>query len=311
MDPKRFGNRVLGRAVEGGALKAFRVSDGAERTIDTGKAYQAASRAPAGDELYYVADVSPSINARAMRLYEASSGRELASMGDLTSFAVNPDGQRIAFARGRPEPAGLPVRSTSQTFILNVADGRLSELVPCRIPLRFSPDGSQLLCQTGKYEYRVEPAIVDLATGASAALPERFGNLIGVGPAHFGVDLNWTSSGLRAVYRSDTSSVEVVVENSATGDRTILRADGVPGIIVNQPIWSPDGTLVAFAKEECHDSEPVCDRRVRLIVADVGRGWSNVIAVGRDVVGAIAFSNDARRIAYVLDGAVRLRRLRW
>ena len=63
-----------------GALKAFRVSDGAERTIDTGKAYQAASRAPAGDELYYVADVSPSINARAMRLYEASSGRELASM---------------------------------------------------------------------------------------------------------------------------------------------------------------------------------------------------------------------------------------
>ena len=29
------------------------------------------------------------------------------------------------------------------------------------------------------------------------------------------------------------------------------------------------------------------------------------------VVGAIAFSNDARRIAYVLDGAVRLRRLRW
>ena len=113
------------------------------------------------------------------------------------------------------------------------------------------------------------------------------------------------------MYRSDTSSVEVVVENAATGDRTILRADGVPGIIVNQPIWSPDGTLVAFAKEECHDSKPVCDRRVRLIVADVGRGTSNVIAVGRDVVGAIAFSNDARRIAYVLDGAVRLRRLRW
>jgi hypothetical protein len=210
------------------ALKAFRVSDGAERTIDMGKAYQAASPAPAGDELYYVADVSPSIGARDMRLYEATSGRELASMRDLTAFAVNPDGQRIAFARGRAN-AGFPVRSSSQTFILNVADGRLSELVPCRIPLRFSPDGSQLLCQTGKYEYRVEPAIVDLASGTTAALPERFGNLIGVDPAVFGVDLIWKSSGLRAVYCSDTSGVDVVVENAATGERTLLRADSVPG----------------------------------------------------------------------------------
>src|SRR5438132_1583174 len=125
-------------------------------------------------------------------------------------------------------------RSDSE-IVFSVAPWKARALKAFRVP-----DGSQLLCQTGKYEYRVEPAVVDLASGTTAALPERFGNLIGVDPAVFGVDLIWKSSGLRAVYRSDTSG-EVVVENAATGERTVLRADSVPGGVVNQPIWSPDG----------------------------------------------------------------------
>jgi dipeptidyl aminopeptidase/acylaminoacyl peptidase len=280
------------------ALRAFRVSDGTERTIDSGKPYPAAAPAPAGDELYYAGDVSPSGEIRDVRLFEASSGRELTAMDGASAFAVSPDGQRIAFARGRAS-IGVPVRVTAQTFILNLADLGLSQVVPCRIPLRFSPDGARLLCQTGKYEYAVEPAIVDLANGTASFLPERFGTS----------DLAWTSSGLRAVYRSESSAVEVVAENATTGERTLIKTDGVRGTIVTRPIWSPDGTRVAFAKEECEDSEPVCERRVRLVVADVGRGTSAVIAVGYDGLGAVAFSHDAHRLAYVLDGALRLRDL--
>jgi len=285
------------------ALKAFRVADGVERTLDFGKDYRIASSIPRASEVYYVADVSPTAGVRDMRLYQASSGRELATLQDLTAFAVAPDGRTVAFARGRADIVGLI--EYAQAFILNLSNGRSSELVTCNVPRRFSPDASQLLCLLGRtyqlssgtwYTDGLKPTAVDLASGAPAALSDPFGTS----------NVSWTSSGLRVVYRSNTHTGQAVVEGTAA-QRTILKAEDAPGIILDLPVWSPDGTLVAFWKEECHDSEPVCSRRVRLVVANVAHGTSSVVAVGDDRGGAIAFSNDARRIAYALDGAVRLR----
>jgi hypothetical protein len=152
----------------------------------------------------------------------------------------------------------------------------------------------------------MQPAIIDPAIGAATPVSEKFST----------ADVIWTSAGLRAVYRSDTNSGQAVVEDAATGQRTVVKADEAAGTIIldtgfwppaSPPTWSPEGTHVAFWKEECHDSEPVCDRRVRLIVADVAHATSRVVAVGSDLGGPIAFSNDARRIPYVLDQSLRLR----
>src|SRR4051812_24320767 len=125
------------------SLKALRIADGKERTLDSGKYYLAATSQP-GSDVFFLAGVNPTV--LDVRLFAASSGRELASLGVSSTFVVAPDALRIAFSRSRRDSSG--VSSTPQTFILDRASGGSTELVPCLVPRRFSPDGSKLLCNT-------------------------------------------------------------------------------------------------------------------------------------------------------------------
>jgi Tol biopolymer transport system component len=296
------------------SLKALRISDRKERTLDSGKYYLAATSQPRSD-LFFVADVGWSRRVLDRRLFAASSGRELASLQESSAFVVAPDALRIAFTRSQSDASG--VFNSPQTFIVDVTSGGSTELVNCRMPRHFSPDGSRIVCDAPVEQSAdpraVRPAIVDIASGMATALPETFEY----------ADVAWTSSGLRAVYQSDTNPGQAVVEDAATGQRTILSDEDTPGVIFVAdnfsqipPTWSRDGTRVAFWKVQCHESVPaeLCSPEsyppgtvhARLVVHDVAHGTSRVVAVG-EYRGSFAFSNDGHKIAYWLDGALRMR----
>jgi len=185
---------------------------------------------------------------------------------------LSPDGRKVVFTRWTPEPTGIYVVNVDGTdlHLLN-PDGCVKPCVNQEVEGHaWSPDGTQIVyaravadasgkccVEVGWWEMK--------ADGSEAHL---LWNLTDAAEDHF---VSWSPDGQRFVFmrRDNTASpVRSAIFTMAT-DVSELKQVTPWELNANQPVWSPDGTLIAFQSPN----------------EDVKGGVQNIYTIHRDGTG--------------------------
>jgi Tol biopolymer transport system component len=87
-----------------------------------------------------------------------------------------------------------------------------------------------------------------------------------------------------------------IVNADGSGQREFTELDG--GLA---PVWSPDGTKIAFGKRACPGDEDPCllPNRVRLYVMNIDGSGKRVVAEELAIVSQVAWSPDSDQLAFL------------
>jgi Tol biopolymer transport system component len=188
-------------------------------------------------------------------LARADGGGTRMLVADGSSPSWSPDGLRIAFTSSRD--------GNDEIYVIN-SDGsglkRLTERPGFRdLAPRWSPDGTTLVFETQVISTSFEIAIMD-ADGTGLM------NLTG-GRASEGSPV-WLGNGAKIGFEADG---QIGLMNPDGSGRTIVT--DVEGMHFNQVAWSPDGSQVAFVKND--PAGALLDPELYVIKAD-GTGLRNI-----------------------------------
>lgn len=203
----------------------------------------------------------------------------------------SPDGKRVAYASDK---AG-----TQDIYVRTLASGeerRVTSLEGAEVSPAFSPDGKRLAFQD--------------QDGATYTLELSSRYVREIVPSIFGPGRpTWSADGhtiaLAAVkpyserFREGTSQILTV--DVASGEQT-FHAPGEEHASLSTrgddgPVWSPDGTTLAF----------VVDSQLRTMpVDDDGTPTGAAVAVSDDVADAPSWSGDSKRLLYLSGGDLKL-----
>ena len=240
----------------------------------------------------------------------------------LSDPAVSPDGQRVVYAMSWVEGTGGAAENRSRLMLVD-ADGTEREFTQGAADNgpRFSPDGSVLAFLRARQSGEPRQVWVIHAHGGEARQ---------VTSAAKGVqDFAWSPDGSRIVYCADTEpAAGAAAGGQVEGPRVIeidriryrhdlqgWRGDAHYHLFVVDiasgelsqitrgdwddfgPVWSPDGTKIAFisGRRDDRDFRALTEAYVVNAEGGVAECWSGAL----NSVGAVAWSPDSRSLAAV------------
>lgn len=230
---------------------------------------------PDGTKVAYVvwhADQGSNSYPSAIWLLENGGHRQLTS-GDKTDSQPrwSPDGTRIAFASNRGED-----KEKSQLFVMDVGGGEPTKLTDLKEDvgnISWSPDGSTIAFSSR------EPDDAYDEEDERARAPRCFTRL------RYQLDnVGWTLDRPQHIF--------TVPADASEEPRAVTKGDYDD----DQPVWSPDGTKIAFAgaRHDDWDIDPVQD----ILVIDRDGGAVSTLTGTDGWVQSPSWSPDGSKIAY-------------
>jgi hypothetical protein len=281
-------NEVLGDAKSGGTLgatglAAVRTVDGAVRFL-AGTPVVFPTLTPDGSQVYADEVTADSTLLRRRSLGPAAMTRIAGAPGlDAFAFVLSIDGRYVAYAGQSPTE---PLEPDTIRVFDNV--GGVTKLFAPGTPVVFSQDDGNLLVipATGGY------ARVALSNGATTPV-----DFLLPGGATVGA-IRWDSNGLHALYTINNTQLRM---SSIPGSDVAVVA--TPEAIVGpSTVWSPDGSQIALWTTSTENGDVV----YRLYVANPVSHTVALVALGRSIGGAITWSSDNTRLAYLYGGRLFL-----
>jgi hypothetical protein len=279
-------------------VKSVRLADGAIRTLAAGEGFADLDLAPGGAALYAVG--APS-SGGLHGLVDLLTGRRFPDLPldygiphNVWPVAVSPNGKYLA------------LEVNGGVGLYELATGSVTAVPGCAPALNFdprpavfSPTGAEILC-TAKDGGPWGALIVDLSSGV--------GRMVTIGGL-----VHWGSEGLRSLEGGRAAGTVVFsVKDVEVGTTRVIHAVD-PSFLAGGAEWSADGRVIAmWERARCDDAPSmVCyPFRSRLLVIDLDSGTAAVLASGADSPGAIAFSSDSMRVAYVIGTTIHVRAVR-
>ena len=213
---------------------------------------------------------------------DGGAGREFTQGNADGSPRFSPDGAKLAFLRARQ--SGEP----RQVWVMNSDGGEARQLTGAAKGVQdfaWSPDGSRIV-----YCADTEPA-----AGAAAGSQTEGPRVVEVNRLRYRHDLQgWRGD---AHYHLFTVALEEAHSGQAQGEATqITRGDWDD----HGPVWSPDGTKVAFISGRRDDRDIRALTEAYVVDAE-GRqaGYAECWSEGLASVGAVAWSPDSQRLVAV------------
>jgi hypothetical protein len=281
-------NEVLGDAKSGGTLgaaglAAVRTVDGATRFL-TNNPVVFPTLTPDGTNVY-----ADEITADSTLLRRRSLGPNLvariAGVPGLNAFtfAQSADGRYIAYAS-----ASISEPLDPDTIrVLDTVGGARRAFAPGN-PIAFSPDDGTLLVADPAGGF----ALVALTNGASTPV-----DFAVPGGATLGA-IRWDSNGLHALYAINGTELRM---STITGS-DVSVAFAPEAIVGPSTVWSPDGSKIALWTTSTENGDVV----YRLYVVNPVSHTVSLVALGRSTGGAITWSADGTRLAYLYGGRLFL-----
>jgi dipeptidyl aminopeptidase/acylaminoacyl peptidase len=160
----------------------------------------------------------------------------------------SPDGTQIAFSSTRTDPtvreciSGGHASCPTDIYVMNADGSNITRLTDDPAPEyapAWSPDGSRIAFVRTVGDTNV---IEVMEADGKGVAPIASGTIAGAGEHPF----SWSPEGSQIVFASRVpGSWEMrVVKADGTGEHMIFTEDGV---VSTDPIWSPDGSLIAFS----------------------------------------------------------------
>ena len=179
-----------------------------------------------------------------------------------TSFSTpdwSPDGKQILFTATSDPGGGL-----RGIAVVNVDGTGLRSLDRLGYRGTFSPDGKEIAYVRGS-----EVWVVNVATGASRAVT--------AGAEVWAEAPDWSPDGKRIAF---TTSFDVLTVSPKGGPVTTVIKWGMPFSIsaARTPVYSPDGTQIAFAALLTDPNDPMSETFSGVLILDVELGDPHLVA---------------------------------
>jgi TolB protein len=181
----------------------------------------------------------------------------LADGCDFSDYALSPDGKQLAFVRQRGGPGySLEVIRTDGTGDRTIPCGRCGNVGVSH--LAWSPDGTRIafdgnpVARLGIGPFPSPIYVADTDAGAAEQLTNLRCHPDG-GPCTTDVSPVWSPDGSQIAFARDTRSGTglrhdvVLIAPDGTGEKTILSCGQPACYGPDAPVWSPDGSRLAFS----------------------------------------------------------------
>jgi Tol biopolymer transport system component len=258
-----------------------------------------------GEWLYFYDMTVDSVSVYARVAVEGGTPEHVMVHAPFAQYALSPDGAFLAFGS---LPAGDPVA------LYDIAQGTTDDLDVVGLPLRYSPDGSELLVTS---DSECELSIVSLEDGtASPLISYDHGRTAGV---------HWEGNRIEIAYIEDPGTEEtgyddpsiirrLFVADGSGSTRAVTEEGALDHGKVLSMALSPDGTRVALWLSRCIEHTrprgwpgPCLKSQAVLYLVDIASGSISTIGATQTFpedldyrwwVHVMAFSPDGRYLAY-------------
>jgi tricorn protease len=241
-----------------------------------------------GDSIYYASDASGTLNLTRI----APNGGEPAAVTQFTDFDV-------LWPSGGPDAVVFEQGGYVWRY-----DAGAAEAV--RVPIRVPADAPAALPRFVKIAPQIESfalapgaeRVAFAARGEIFTVPAKNGEARNVTrtPSERELSVSWSPDGQWLAYLSDASGEYEIYVRRQDGSDAPRRVTRDGDIWRYPPIWSPDGTKLAFA-----------DKHVKLRIVDVASGsTSEVDSSIWDDITEYAWSPDSQWLAYTKTNATRM-----
>lgn len=205
-------------------------------------------------------------------------------------FDIEPESIRVVAFPVPVDPArAAPARATT------AAQGTQFATVEPGTPVLVSPGGDALLYRpgAGASSYARWSAVTRTSTPYALGLPDNAR----------GASLRWGAAGIQALYAIGARALWR--RDADAGTDTPLMFTPGDSIAAQTPVWSPDGAKAALWTLEYLPIQQVTQARL-YVVNTSGPVTAAVVAIGTEPPGAIAFSPDSKRVAYLFGAQARV-----
>jgi Tol biopolymer transport system component len=318
-------NRTVGKGVDNptGDREIFRMNSngtGAKQLTFNAEHDVEPALSPDGTKIAYMSRGDQTSNPEGdweiyiMNALDGSNNRNLTDNGAGVDDLVpdfSPDGTRIAYQSRGAQASNA--EGDSEVYVMNAQDGtgkkNLSNnyLTIDDYDADFSPDGTKVAyashgSQTSNPEGDGEVYVMDAADGSGQKNLSNDSSFADDVYPHFspnGQRIVYTSRGVQASNPEGDSEVYLMNAQDGSG-RTNLSNTGFD-VSEDVPLFSPDGTKVAYQSSGAQTSNPEGDPEVYAMSAIDGSGKRNLTNNGINEVGPV-FSPDGTKIAYLSRG---------
>jgi hypothetical protein len=161
----------------------------------------------------------------------------------VTDFDVSPDGKRIVW-QTYIVPSGAPRAGYFELWVANGDGSSPRRLVPEGTEADWSPDGTQLAYVEGRLSARTTIQIINAdGTGKRQLTGDIGAEPPGSFEVHVEQEPDWSPDGRFIALRVGKASPHLAVVNVQTG-----AVSSPPSGLALTPAWSPDGSLLAYAR---------------------------------------------------------------